>query len=119
MTGSPKLIRSATPLDEAWIDEKTRGIGGPVVVSGGVLRDLRTYPALVALRDDGLAGLAVWRLDGTAAELLAIGRACGLGHGFRSACRAGAASGREADLAKYDQRQSHGHSLSTRSADFV
>ncbi len=65
-------IRSATDDDWDWIHANADAVGGPQVVSNGVLHTLADYPALIAEVDGHPSGFAVYRVDGDTCELVAI-----------------------------------------------
>jgi len=62
-------LRPAGPPDRAWIAEMTKPVGGPIVVSGGALHDLRDRPGLVALEH---RGLILWHDADNTREILAL-----------------------------------------------
>ena len=66
------LIREPTGSEWEWIAEAAEEIGGPVVVSGGCLYDLREHPTLIALWGQDPVGLIIFRELGDTVELLAI-----------------------------------------------
>ncbi|MEM7278112.1 MAG: GNAT family N-acetyltransferase [Pseudomonadota bacterium] len=65
-------IRKATASDRQWIVRESEPIGGPRIVSRGVLRSLQQHNAIVALRDDRPIGFAVYRTDLPIVELLGL-----------------------------------------------
>ena len=73
--GSPSdlVIRNAGPMDTEWLAEESTILGGPVVVSGGDLVDLRDHPARIATDGEARLGFTIRRrLREGVGELLAI-----------------------------------------------
>lgn len=69
---SPIHVRPATEADWPWILVESVPLGGPRVVSNGMLHDLREHEGLVAWRDEERVGLAIYRAPAPDAELLAL-----------------------------------------------
>ena len=65
-------VRPATAEDWQWINANADAVGGPQVVSNGVLHRLQDYPACVAHTKNELTGFAVYIPDQPSCELLAI-----------------------------------------------
>jgi N-acetylglutamate synthase-like GNAT family acetyltransferase len=66
-------VRRARRDDAAWIRETLQASWGePVVARRGRVVDATTLPALVALDGTTRVGLATYRVDGAAAELVTI-----------------------------------------------
>ena len=66
------LIRDVSAEDMPWLLAASEAIGGPMMVSGGVLHDLADYPALVAEIDGTPRGFLSYRLGNVRAYGLAI-----------------------------------------------
>ena len=64
--------RTATESDWEWIIKESEPIGGPQVVSLGVLHTLQDHEAIVAVDEQELVGFAVFRLALPRVELLAL-----------------------------------------------
>ncbi len=66
-------VRDAVPADLAWITALYESRwGGPLVVSRGVVHDLRQLPTLVAMRGGQPDGAATYRIDGDECELTSL-----------------------------------------------
>ena len=88
MSADP-TIRSAAAEDAEWIATASTAIGGPRVVSGGVLHDLMEHPALVAENRSDPVGLLVWRDERETREVLALRadpEGAGTGRALMTAC---------------------------------
>lgn len=69
----PIVIREAAPGDLALIGGVfASSWGGPLVVSRGVVHDLRALPTLIAVRGGEPDGVATYRIDGVACELTSL-----------------------------------------------
>jgi GNAT superfamily N-acetyltransferase len=67
------VVRPLADADRAWMDDLlAREWGGPLMVSRGVLYDLRTLPGLIAWHGKQRAGLATYHIDGAACEVLSL-----------------------------------------------
>jgi hypothetical protein len=66
-------IRPIQPDDLPMLEDlMVREFGAPLVVSGGVLHDVRQLPGFVALRNDVRAGIATYDIDEKGCEVVAI-----------------------------------------------
>ena len=66
-------IRAATADDRAWIERYlTRSWGSATVISRGTAHDASHLPALVAVQDDEIAGLATYHIAGSRCELVSL-----------------------------------------------
>ncbi|MEO0913636.1 MAG: GNAT family N-acetyltransferase [Pseudomonadota bacterium] len=67
------MIRWSGPEDTTWILAKAERLGGPCLVSGGRLHDIRGLPARIAMRDGERSGFSIAApLCAEAVELLAL-----------------------------------------------
>jgi GNAT superfamily N-acetyltransferase len=67
------LIRAATADDRAWIERHlTRSWGSATVISRGTAHDASHLPALVAVQDDEIVGLATYNVAGDECELVSL-----------------------------------------------
>lgn len=67
------VIAPATPEDSAWAEVYwTERWGSARVVTRGQIYDARTLPAFVAWLGDQRAGIATYRIDETACELVTL-----------------------------------------------
>lgn len=66
-------VHDATAADRAFIDDLlAREWGGPLMVSRGVLHDLRTVPSVVATRAGVPSGLATYVVSGAEVEVTSM-----------------------------------------------
>jgi len=66
------FIRDITDNDREWLLANTDPLGGPEVVSGGVLHRLRDHPAVISESDGARSGYAVFRPGAVRWEILGI-----------------------------------------------
>ncbi|MCD4684556.1 MAG: GNAT family N-acetyltransferase [Anaerolineae bacterium] len=67
------VVRQLADTDHAWRDDLLdREWGGPLMVSRGVLYDLRTLPGLIAWHGKRRVGLATYHIDGDACEVRSL-----------------------------------------------
>ncbi len=67
------MIRQATAADRGQIEALlVSSWGSTTVISRGVAHDAAALPAFVATREGGLVGLATYRIDGDACELVSL-----------------------------------------------
>ncbi len=66
-------VRPASAGDREWMEQVLRDRwGGPVIVSRGRIHDALNLPAFIAMRNGKPCGLATYRLDGAACELVTL-----------------------------------------------
>jgi ribosomal protein S18 acetylase RimI-like enzyme len=66
-------IRPLTPEDKSWaVDVLTRSWGSTRVVSCGKLHDAASLPGLIAMDGEQRVGLATYRIEDQASELLTL-----------------------------------------------
>lgn len=65
-------IRAATKADRDWIVEESAPLGGPEIVSLGVLHSITDHEALVAIREGERVGFAVYRPELPLVELIGL-----------------------------------------------
>jgi ribosomal protein S18 acetylase RimI-like enzyme len=66
-------VRAATADDRAWIERQLeRSWGSTTVVSRGTAHDASRLPALLAVQDDDIVGLATYEASGEDCELVSL-----------------------------------------------
>ena len=71
--GETVLVRAASAGDWAWIERHlSRSWGSPIIVTRGTARDASQLPALVAVQDEEIVGLATFRVAGDECELVSL-----------------------------------------------
>jgi GNAT superfamily N-acetyltransferase len=67
------VVRPLVEADRAWVDDLLlREWGGPLMVSRGVLYDLRALPGIVAWHGAQRVGLATYHIANDACEVLSL-----------------------------------------------
>ena len=90
-SAEPFAVRAATEDDRAWIERHLeRSWGSTTVVSRGTAHDASRLPALLAVQDDEIVGLATYHVAGGTCELVSLD-SLREGQGIGSALLAGVA----------------------------